>query len=114
MAPLQPLECYVLAARVGLEALAVAVSPYTLSIPLAAISDEDAVRMGAYHLKRLFFLHLGRMDALKRILSRQPTHHPPLEGCDGVVRSLRIRDAWAKKVAEIVWDHCPSAWFESN
>ncbi|CCO26436.1 hypothetical protein BN14_00460 [Rhizoctonia solani AG-1 IB] len=72
-----PLPMYALAAQHSLEQLAVAISPFTLSGPLSDITDEMAQQMGPIYLKRLFFLHLGRTDALKRLLLPPPVPHPP-------------------------------------
>ncbi|KAF8751720.1 hypothetical protein RHS01_08491 [Rhizoctonia solani] len=64
----EPLEMYALAAQYALEDLAVAVSTFTLSVSPSEITDELSVQMGPIYLRRLFFLHLGRADALKRLL----------------------------------------------
>lgn len=76
-----PLQVYTLAAKHGLEQLAVTASPHTLVLPLSSLSDEDADRMGPVYLRRLFFLHLGRVDALKRLLSQPPAGHKPTSYC---------------------------------
>ena len=108
-APSLPLECYALAAHAELDELAVAVSPYTLSLSLPDISNQDAEHMGARYLKRLFFLHIGRVEALKRILRPLPTPHPPTECCDGLAERP-FREAWINKVADIVWTASPSKY----
>ena len=64
-APSRPLDVYTFAAGQGLEELAVACSSHLLGLPLYSISDKSAMEMGPVYLKRLFFLHLGRVDALK-------------------------------------------------
>lgn len=64
LAPLQPLNVYALASRHGLTDLAQRASPHLLSFSLTNISDEMAERTGAIPLKKLFFLHLGRVDAV--------------------------------------------------
>ncbi|KAG9085584.1 hypothetical protein FS749_004314 [Ceratobasidium sp. UAMH 11750] len=76
-AAVDPLPMYALAAQYTIEPLAVAISTLTLSGSLSDITDELAQQMGPIHLKRLFFLHLGHTDALKRLLpSACPT--PPI------------------------------------
>lgn len=66
--PVFPLELYALAAHFDLLDLAVQTSPHLLALPLSILTDPIVERMGAIYTKRLFFLHLGRADALKRIL----------------------------------------------
>ncbi|KZV76084.1 hypothetical protein PENSPDRAFT_646626 [Peniophora sp. CONT] len=106
-APSQPLECYSLAAHAKLEDLAGVISPYTLSLPLPDVTEENAECMGPSYLRRLFFLHLGRMEALKRILRAPPTPHPPTEDCDGYAEYLHP-GAWVQRVGEIVWGASPN------
>lgn len=64
-ASLKPLELYIFAAGRALESLTVAASAYLHSLPLYSLTDQQCLDMGAIYLKRLFFLHLGRVDALK-------------------------------------------------
>ncbi|KZV76273.1 hypothetical protein PENSPDRAFT_680227 [Peniophora sp. CONT] len=106
-APSQPLECFVLAAHAGLDELAIAVSPYTLSLVLSDLSDEDTDRMGAPYLRRLFFLHLGRLEALKRIIRQPPMAHPLTQFCDGYSNNA-LSDEWRKHAAKITWDASPA------
>ena len=101
-APAEPLACYALAAHAGLDKLAVVVSTYTLSIDLSEISDELAACIGPHYLKRLFFLHLGRVDALKRLLFPPPGPHPPTEDCS--LRAQRqLSRAWTAAIAQMTW-----------
>jgi len=72
----EPLQMYALAAQLSLEPLAVSVSTFTLAVPPSDITDEVAAQMGPSYLRRLFFLHLGRTDALKRLLYPPPAPHP--------------------------------------
>ncbi|KZV64849.1 hypothetical protein PENSPDRAFT_614856 [Peniophora sp. CONT] len=106
-APSQPLECYSLAAHAKLDELAIAVSSYTLSVHLPDITEETAEHMGARYLRRLFFLHLGRMEALKRILRTPFIPHSPTEDCDGS-KEYPPHDEWVKRAAEIVWNASPN------
>ncbi|KAG8732686.1 hypothetical protein FRC11_011581, partial [Ceratobasidium sp. 423] len=92
----EPLEMYALAAQYALEALAVAVSTFTLSVSPSEITDELAVQMGPIYLRRLFFLHLGRADALKRLLYPPPVPHiaSPDPNCGPETQSAVLR-IWA-------------------
>ncbi|KAF7332173.1 hypothetical protein MKEN_00098300 [Mycena kentingensis (nom. inval.)] len=76
-APLRPLDLYSLASHYQLEALAVPTSAHLLAFPLSRLTDQDVERIGATYLKRLFFLHFGRNEALKRVLGTPPHPHPP-------------------------------------
>ncbi|VDC04125.1 unnamed protein product [Peniophora sp. CBMAI 1063] len=101
-APAEPLACYALAAHAELDKLAIIVSPYTLAVSLSDISDECATRIGPCYLKRLFFLHLGRVEALKRLLLPPPGPHPPADEC--TLRAQRqLNRAWTTVVAEMTW-----------
>ncbi|VDB82789.1 unnamed protein product [Peniophora sp. CBMAI 1063] len=106
-APVEPLACYTLAAREELDELAVLISPYTLCLSLPDISDEDAAQMGSLHLRRLFFLHLGRVQALKRILFPPPDLHPPTVECEAKDQRPVSR-AWTMAVAEMTWELNPN------
>lgn len=63
-APLQLLDVYAMANKYGLADLAQRASPHLLSLHLTNVSNELAECMGAVALKKLFFLHLGRIDAV--------------------------------------------------
>ncbi|KAF8602881.1 hypothetical protein BDV93DRAFT_443356 [Ceratobasidium sp. AG-I] len=76
----EPLPMYALAAEHSLESLAVSVSTFTLSVSLSDLTDDLAEQIGPTYLRRLFFLHLGRTDALKRILYPPPASHPIASG----------------------------------
>jgi len=105
-APLRPLELYALAASHDLYDLAVSTSPHLLSFSLASLSDEKVEQMGAVYLKRLFFLHFGRADALKRILLPPPHPHPPTAWCD-FAEQKKLTRAWALASAYLAWDARP-------
>ncbi|KZV71860.1 hypothetical protein PENSPDRAFT_629562 [Peniophora sp. CONT] len=106
-APANPIACFTLAARAELEELAVVVSPYTLNVALSEVTNEDAIRIGPRYLKRLFFLHLGRVDALKRILLPPPDLHLPTGACKAEDQR-RVSRAWTMAVAEMSWDLSPN------
>ncbi|KAG9317527.1 P-loop containing nucleoside triphosphate hydrolase protein [Chiua virens] len=106
LAPICPLELYALAASYDLYDLAIPTSTYLLSFSLASLTDEMAERIGPLYLKRLFFLHFGRADALKRILLPPPQPHPPTPTCD-FVEQKRLTRAWALASAYLAWDARP-------
>ncbi|KAH7887791.1 hypothetical protein F5I97DRAFT_1805344 [Phlebopus sp. FC_14] len=105
-APLYPLELYALAATYDLYDLAVPTSSHLLSFSLASLTDEMADRIGPRYLKRLFFLHFGRADALKRLLLPPPHPHPPTATCD-FTEQKKLTRAWALACAYLAWDARP-------
>ncbi|KAF7985951.1 hypothetical protein HWV62_43896 [Athelia sp. TMB] len=102
-APAHPLALYALAAQHALEPLAVAASAHLLAYPLAAVADADAARIGAVYLKRLFFMHLGRAEALRRLLLPPLLPHAPTDAC-GAAEQLPLVRAWALGASALVWD----------
>ncbi|KAJ7068213.1 hypothetical protein C8F01DRAFT_1117309 [Mycena amicta] len=105
-APLFPLQLYALAAHYQIEDLAVPTSAHLLAYPLSRLSDQEVERIGATYLKRLFFLHFGRNEALKRVLGSPPHPHPPTIDCDFSAQKGLGR-AWALATAYLVWDIRP-------
>ena len=105
-APLYPLEVYALAASHDLYDLAVSASSHLLSFPLASLTDEMAQQIGPIYLKRLFFLHFGRSDALKRVLLPPPHQHQPTTFCD-LSEQKKLTRAWALASAYLAWDARP-------
>ena len=105
-APLYSLELYALAASHDLYDLAAATSSHLLSFPLASLTDEMAEHIGPIYLKRLFFLHFGRSDALKRVLLPPPHPHPPTALCD-FAEQKKLTRAWALASAYLAWDARP-------
>jgi hypothetical protein len=101
-----PIDVYTLAAQYDLYHLAAAVSPQLLSFPLPSLTDDQCTRMGPIYLKRLFFLHLGRTDALKRLLLTPPRQHAPTAGCDATSQKSVTR-AWALASAYLVLEARP-------
>ncbi|EJD36564.1 hypothetical protein AURDEDRAFT_174344 [Auricularia subglabra TFB-10046 SS5] len=102
-ASVRPLHVYALAGHHELEALAVAASPHMLSFPLFLLTDADARHMGPVYLRRLFFLHLGRVEALKRLLAAPPAVHAGTPQCDGV-QQQKMQRAWSLATAAIIHD----------
>jgi len=114
-APLVPLELYILAASYDLYDLAAFASQYLHSLSLSSLTDDLAIEMGAVYLKRLFFMHYGRVDALRRILLTPPLPHAPTPQCDSVDQKKLTR-AWALASASLVWDaraNIPTSSLES-
>lgn len=101
-----PLELYALAASYDLYDVAASTSSLLLSFPLASITDEMAELIGPIYLKRLFFLHFGRSDALKRVLLPPPHPHPPTALCD-FTEQKKLTRAWALASAYLAWDARP-------
>ena len=59
------------------------------------------------YLKRLFLLHMGLTEALKRILLDPPKGHAPKRSCDNEGQGKLTR-AWALACAYLAWDAKPS------
>lgn len=92
-AHLLPLEIYTLAAHHGLDELATSTSAHLLSFSLCTLTDKIAEAMGPVYLRRLFFLHLGRVDALKRVIRSPPIRHVPTSICD-LAEQEKLATAW--------------------
>jgi len=105
-APLHPIELYALSAEYELHDLAVAISSHLISFKLATLTDEIVTQIGPSYLKRLFFLHLGRNEALKKLLIAPPTPHDPTPQC-GFVEQQKLSRAWGLATAYLVWDARP-------
>ena len=112
-APLHPIELYSIAAENGLDELAVAVSPHLMSFNLATLTDRMATQMGPSYLRRLFFLHLGRNEALKRLLFTPPVLHGPSPQCD-FTEQRKLTRAWALAAAYLAWDGRPGLLLHPN
>ncbi|TFK62619.1 hypothetical protein BDN72DRAFT_382746 [Pluteus cervinus] len=102
-APLCALDLYALAAYHRLEDLAVATSSHLLACSLSVITDDVAQKIGSIYLKRLFDLHLGRFNALKRVLLTPPHPHPPSKECT-FVDQRNLTRSWALVSAYLAWD----------
>ncbi|EMD32053.1 hypothetical protein CERSUDRAFT_144185 [Gelatoporia subvermispora B] len=106
-APTHPIDAYALAAAHDLEPLATAISSHLLAFPLSSLTDELATAIGPRYLLRLFFLHQGRMDALKRVLLQPPRSHEPSWTC-GAEELGKLTRAWALAATQLAWDARPS------
>ncbi|PIL23419.1 hypothetical protein GSI_14730 [Ganoderma sinense ZZ0214-1] len=105
-APMQPVAVYALAAAHDLHDLALPVSSHLLSFTFRALTDDLAIRIGPVYLKRLFFMHLGRLDALKRLLRPAPYPHSPTSTC-GFRQQKKLAGAWMLASAALAWDARP-------
>ena len=68
-----------------------------------------AKEVSPVYLKRLFFLHYGRADALERILASSlssPHPHPPTRECDRT-EQRKLSRAWVLARAYLAWDARP-------
>lgn len=105
-APSSPLKLYILAAHHGLDDLAVTTSSHLHSLSLSTLTDEEAVAMGPIYLKRLFFLHLGRTEALRRVIRPPPHPHPPTAMCD-LMEQRKLGTAWTLASSYIMCGSVP-------
>lgn len=94
-APMHPIQVYAIAAANGSDIICIASSRYTLGTSLSFITEGDALMMGAVYLRRLAFLHVGRVEALKRMISTLPRLHA---GCP----STPLAVAWNEGVAHVL------------
>ncbi|THH26316.1 hypothetical protein EUX98_g7870 [Antrodiella citrinella] len=106
LAPLTPIGAYSLAGAYSLHDLAVPISSHLLGFSLPDLTDELILRMGPVYMKKLFFLHLGRLDALKRLLLSPPYPHSPTLECD-FIEQKKLARAWTLASASLVWDARP-------
>ncbi|KIK62710.1 hypothetical protein GYMLUDRAFT_197821 [Collybiopsis luxurians FD-317 M1] len=105
-APLFPIEVYTLAAKHDLLDLAIAVSSHLLSFNVFSLTTEIGEQMGAIYLRKLFFLLIGRNEALKRLLSQPLLPHVPTDNCSFHDQRSLSR-AWSLASAYIAWDARP-------
>ncbi|KAG8814321.1 hypothetical protein FRC17_001202 [Serendipita sp. 399] len=103
-APAAALETYTLVCRHRLEALAVKCSQYLVSVPLHHLTDQNCISMGPVYLRRLVFLHLGRIERLKILLKPPPASHPPSLLCDALDQRSRLEKPWREAINELCWD----------
>ncbi|EMD36429.1 hypothetical protein CERSUDRAFT_106319 [Gelatoporia subvermispora B] len=106
LAPLAPIQFYALAGAYDLDALAAPISSHLIAYQLSSVTEELAAAMGPVYLKRLFFLHLGRIDALRQLLLTPLYPHPRLVNC-GFVEQKKLTRAWALATAYIAWEIRP-------
>lgn len=106
LASSNPLEMYMAAASHNLDTLAISVSSHMLPIDLSDLTDEVVEKMGATYLRRLIFLHLGRVQALKRLLAPPPEFHRPTASC-GYSKQRQLARAWSLATAGLAWEAHP-------
>lgn len=100
-APQEPLRVYALGAAHSIDSLCTLASQYTLTVPLSDITEADALAMGTIYLRRVFFLHLGRQDALRRTIRTPPPLHDDDDTCS-VASRIVVRQRWLAAVGEIL------------
>jgi hypothetical protein len=107
-AALEPLKVYTLAGEYGIDPLAVGVSSHLLGLDLSEITDQMATAMGSVYLKRLFFMHKGRLARLKSVLARPPSLHDSkvAKVCDIATRAA-VRSQWTILATSLAWDATP-------
>ncbi|KAK0199988.1 hypothetical protein DFS33DRAFT_210663 [Desarmillaria ectypa] len=105
-APDNALQLYALAAHFDLYDLTVFTSAYLLSVGLSSMTDDMVRRIGAPYLRRLFALHLGRKEALKRVLITPPRRHHPTLMCSTYLQEQFAVD-WVLIAAQIISDATP-------
>ncbi|TFK83994.1 hypothetical protein K466DRAFT_239884 [Polyporus arcularius HHB13444] len=105
-APIQPILAYCIAASHDITDMAVPVSSHTLSLQLQYLTHEVVVKIGPIYLRRLFFLHLGRLEALRRLLLPQPHLHPSTTTCD-FADQKRLARAWILASGHLAWGDRP-------
>ncbi|KAI0704093.1 hypothetical protein C8Q76DRAFT_753647 [Earliella scabrosa] len=111
-APRNPIAAYATAAAHGLEDLTVPISSHLLSCRINALPEYLAHKIGSTYLRRLFFLHLGRVEAFRRILRPPPQFHPSTEECD-FGEQKKLTRAWSLASGYLAWDARPGACLSS-
>lgn len=106
-APFQPLELYILAGSHHIEPLAVDASSHLLGINLGKVTDDMASAMGASYLRRLFFMHQGRLERLKKVLIKPPALHDDTDADCDTKKKASLKSKWALMVTNLVWDAKP-------
>ncbi|KAG8935268.1 hypothetical protein FRC00_011215 [Tulasnella sp. 408] len=107
-AEMDPLRVYSLGASHAVESVCMQSSEHTLQTSLSNLSEADAMTMGPIYLRRLFFLHLGRLEALKRILGPPPDTHADTIACTEVTQRA-VKKAWKAGLAELLLAETPQA-----
>lgn len=105
-APTKPLQVYCLGASCGCETVCVRASEHTLGTRPSSVREVEATTMGAVYLRRLFFLHLGRTEALKRILRPKPIGHPVTTTCSAKDQKT-VLAAWDRATSVVMLQDLP-------
>ena len=101
-----PLETFAMVASFKLEHLAIEVSKKLVSVPLHSLTDDLAEKMGPLYLRRLVFLHLGRIDRLKQLLMRPHSLHPVTKDCYESDQK-RLQNQWKALAVALTWNAQP-------
>ncbi|CAL1714056.1 unnamed protein product [Somion occarium] len=104
--PYRPIEVYIVAAENDLFDLASEASSFLLSYPLSSVTDDMWSRIGPLYLRRLFTLHVERLQVLQQLIVQPPPEHPPTLDC-GWVDHKRLMNAWSLACASIIFDAQP-------
>ncbi|KAJ3536634.1 hypothetical protein NMY22_g5950 [Coprinellus aureogranulatus] len=102
-AALTPLVIYATAAFHDIFELAQQASSHLLAYPLNEVDDILAMRMGPAYLKRLFLLHMNRIDAAKRVLLQPPGIHAATKKCT-FEDQKKVKRAWALGSTYLAWE----------
>lgn len=102
------LRVYAIAASYSpdLHALAVYASRFLLSLNLATVTDQLANELGPVYVRRLFSLHLERVQEFKRLMVGIPQAHGPLPYCNDT-SGRTLNEAWAFATAYLSWAASP-------
>lgn len=91
----------------GLHPLAVFASQFLLSLSLSTVTEEIACTMGPVYLRRLFSLHLERVQEFKQLMLGLPQPHGPEPPCNDT-EGRALREAWALATAYLTWAAAPA------
>jgi len=105
-APSDPFRVYAIGASIPLDSLCILASQYTLNTSPSTVTEADALTMGPIYLRRLSFLHLGRQEALRRVLKILPDEHLPTVSCPRAAQNS-LRWAWQAAIGEILLQELP-------
>ncbi|KAG8870663.1 hypothetical protein FRB97_009552 [Tulasnella sp. 331] len=100
-AHLDPIQAYTIAASHDASSVCVLASEHTLSRSLDSVSEADALRMGPIYLRLLFRLHIGRNQALGRVIKTPPKEHLPSKTCS-ISAQRFVMSAWSLTVASVM------------
>lgn len=103
------LEAFALAAENQLEDLAVAISPYVLSVNMEQLPDALAQRIGGVYLKRVCALRDRRRAVMRDLVGTPPYPHVPDRHCTPADRQ-NVARAWTLAAAQLVLDFTPGAY----
>jgi len=106
-APANALSVYGIGATYSSDdSLCTLASQYTLSSSLTTLTEADSLLMGPLYMRRLFVLHIERLEELKNILRVLPDQHPPTADCPPISQSA-LRSQWEASIANILMQDCP-------